>query len=118
MSTQHIYQLLVSCGVLTVIAVISERSHVLASVASVMPLNITFALWFISTRTDSSAALSADYSRMATFGLIPTMLFTAACWFGFRQGWPFGRVVVVGYAVWLAAMGLYRGMEWWLQTAR
>jgi hypothetical protein len=118
MSTKNIYQLLVSCGVLTVIAVISERSHVLASVASVMPLNITFALWFVSTRADSSAALLADYSRMATLGLIPTMLFTTACWFGFRRGWPLGRVVIVGYAVWLATTGLYRGIEWWLQTAR
>lgn len=118
MGTQRIYELLVSFSILTAIAFISERSHVLASVVSVMPLNITFALWFISTRTDSSAALLADYSRMATFGLIPTMLFTVACWFGFRQGWPFGRVVVVGYAVWLAAMGLYRVIEWWLQTAR
>jgi hypothetical protein len=118
MSIQRIYQLLVSFTVLAVIAFISGRSHVLAAVVSVMPLNITFALWFISTRTDSSAALLADYSRIATFGLIPTMLFTTACWFGFRQGWPFGRVVVFGYAVWLAAMGIYRGIEWWLQTVR
>ncbi len=118
MSAKHIYQLLVSCGVLTVIAAVSERSHVLASVASVMPLNITFALWFISTRADSNAALSADYSRMATLGLIPTMLFTTTCWFGFRRGWSVGRVVIVGYAVWLATMGLYRGIEWWLKTTR
>ena len=118
MSTQCIYQLLVSFGILTAIAVISERSHVLASVVSVMPLNITFALWFVSTSTGGNAALSADFSRMVTFGLIPTALFTVACWFGFRQGWPLGRVLVVGYAVWLAAMGLYRLIEWWLQTAR
>ena len=116
MTTQRIYQLLVSFAILTVMAFISERSHILAAVLSVMPLNITFGLWFTSARTDSSAALLADYSRMATFGLIPTMMFTAACWFGFRQGWPFGRVVAFGYAVWLAAMGLYRGIEWWLQT--
>jgi hypothetical protein len=118
MIAQRIYQLLVSFVILTVIAFVSERSHVLAAVASVMPLNITFGLWFISTRADSSAALSADYSRIATLGLIPTMLFTATCWFGFRQGWSFGRVVVVAYAVWLVAMGIYRGIEWWLQTAR
>ena len=118
MSTQRIYQLLISCGVLTALAFISERSHVLASVVSVMPMNITFALWFISTRSDSSAALSADFGRMVTFGLFPTMLFTLVCWFGFRQGWPFGRVVVFGYAIWLVAMGIYRGIEWWLQTAR
>ena len=118
MSTQRIYQLLISFGILTAIAFISERSRVLASVVSVMPLTITFALWFTSTSTGGDAAISAEFSRMMTFGLIPTMLFTAACWFGFRQGWSVGRVVVVGYAVWLAAMGLYRLIEWRLQTAR
>ena len=114
MSTQRIYELLVSFGILTAIAFISERSHILASVVSVMPLNITFALWFISTSTGGDAAISADFSRMVTFGLIPTALFAMACWFGFRQGWSLGRVLVVGYAVWLAAMGLYRLIEWWL----
>ena len=118
MSTQRIYQLLVSFGILTVIALVSERSHVLASVISVMPFNITFGLWFVYTSNGGDAALSADFSRMVILGLIPTMLFTAACWFGFRQGWPLGRVLVVSYAVWLAAMGIYRGIEWWLQTAR
>ena len=118
MSTQRIYQLLISFGILTAIAFISERSRVLASVVSVMPLTITFALWFVYTSDNGDPVLSAEFSRMMTFGLIPTMLFTTACWFGFRQGWSVGRVVAVGYAVWLTAMGLYRLIEWWLQTAR
>ena len=118
MSAQRIYQLLISFGILTAIAFISERSRVLASVVSVMPLNVTFALWFVSTSTGGDAAISADFSRMVTFGLIPTALFATACWFGFRQGWSLGRVLAVGYAVWLAAMGLYRLIEWRLQTAR
>jgi hypothetical protein len=118
MSTQRICQLLVSFVTLAVIAFVSERSHVLASVVSVMPFNIAFGLWFVYTSSGGDTARSADFSRMVTFGLIPTILFTAACWFGFRQGWSFGRVLVLGYIVWLAAMGLYRGTEWWLQTAR
>jgi len=44
MNTQRIYQLLISFGILTPIVFVSERSHVLASVISVMPLNVTFAL--------------------------------------------------------------------------
>ena len=64
MSAQRFYQLVVSFGILTAIAFITERSHVLASIVSVMPLNITVTLWFLSSRTDSSAALSADFSRL------------------------------------------------------
>jgi hypothetical protein len=115
MSTERICELLVSFATLTAIAFVSQRSHVLASVVSVMLLNITFALWFVSANTGGDAAILAGFSRMVIFGLTPTALFATACWFGFRQGWSLGRVLVVGYAVWLAAMGLYRGIEWWLK---
>ena len=116
MSTQRIYQLLLSFGVIAAIAYISEKSRVLASIVSVMPLNVTLALWFTYTNTDGNSTLSADFGRMLLFGLFPAVLFVVACWFGFRHGWPLGRVLVVGYAVWLAAMGLYRGIEWCLKT--
>ncbi len=114
MSTQRIYQLLVACAVLTIIAFISAESRALASVLSTMPLNITFALWFVAGNTGGDTALAADFSRMVLLGLIPTALFAAACWFFFRQGWPVGRVLLASYGVWLAAIGVYRGVEWWL----
>jgi hypothetical protein len=99
----------------TAIAFVSDKSRVLASVLSVVPLNVTLALWFTYTNTDGNAVLSADFSRMVLFGLIPALFFVAACWFGFRHGSPLGRVLAVGYAVWLAAMGLYRAIEWGLK---
>jgi len=117
MSTQRIYQLLLSFGIITTVAFISDKSRVLASIVSVMPVNVTLALWFVYTNTDGNAGLSADFSRMVLFGLLPAVLFVMACWFGFRQGWPLARVLVLSYAVWLAAMGLYRGIEWWLKRA-
>jgi hypothetical protein len=117
MCAQRIYQPLLSFGMIATVAFISGKSRVLASIVSVMPLNVTLALCFVCTNTDGNAGLSADFSRMVLFGLIPAVLFVVACWFGFRQGWPLARALVVGYAVWLAAMGLYRGIEWWLKTA-
>jgi hypothetical protein len=111
MNTQRIYQLLISVCVITAIAFVSEKSRVLASMLAVMPLNITIGLWFIYTGSQGDAATSADFSRMMLLGLIPTALFVAACWFGFNRGWPFGRVIVVGYAVWLVSMLIYRFIE-------
>ncbi len=116
MSTQRIYQLLISFGIITTIAFISEKSRTLASVVSVMPVTVTLSMWFVFTSTGGNAALTSDFARMLVLGLIPTILFAVACWFGFRQGWPLARVLVVGYGVWLATMGVYRGIEWWLKT--
>ncbi len=111
MNTQRIYQLLISVVIITAIAFVSEKSRVLASVLTVMPINITIGLWFIYTDSQGDAASSADFARMVLLGLIPTALFTATCWFGFNRGWPLGRVVVGGYAVWLVSMLLYRFIE-------
>jgi hypothetical protein len=108
MSTQRICQLLVSFCIITIIAFLSERSRVLASIVTVVPLNITVGLWFIYTAVPGDAVAVAEFARMVLLGLIPTALFVVACRFGVRQGWPLWRVLVVGYAVWLAAMTVYR----------
>jgi hypothetical protein len=115
MSPQRIYQLLISFGILTTIAFVSEKSRVLASIVSVMPLNVTLALWFVYTTTDGDPALVSDFARMVLLGLIPAVLFIVVCWFGFRQSWSLRRVLILSYGVWLAAMIVYRGIEWWLK---
>ena len=109
---QRILQLLISILVAAAIALASERSRVLASVFSVVPLNITIGLRFVFTGTDGTAALTADFARLVLFGLAPTALFVVACWFGIRQGWPLWRALAVRYVVWLSAMAIIRIFEW------
>ena len=116
MSTQRIYQLLVAFALITIIAFVSERSRVLASVVSVLPLNITIALWFVFTSARGEPALTADFARMVLLGLIPTALFVVACWFALRQGWSLWQVLALGYGVWLVTTALYRAIEAWLMN--
>lgn len=104
----RIYQLLISFAIITAIAFASDRSRVLASILSVLPLSMTLGMWFIYTGASGNTNIPADFARMLLFGLIPTALFVVACWFGFRQGWSLWLVLAVGYSVWLLAMGLYR----------
>jgi hypothetical protein len=111
MTTQRIVQLLVSFLLITTIAFVSEKSRVLASIVTVMPVNVTIGLWFIYTSSQVDSAGLADFSRMVLLGLIPTALFIAVCWFGFKQEWPFARVIVVGYTVWLVGILIYRFIE-------
>jgi len=118
MSTQRFYQLLIAFGSITLIALASERSHVLASFVTVIPVNIMLGIWFLYTSTGGDTAIIAGYTRMVLCGLFPVMLFTSSCWLGFRQGWSLRRVLVVSCAVWLAATVVYRGIEWWVSTRR
>ena len=115
MSTQRIVQLTLSFVVLTVVALLSERSRALAAIAAVMPLKVTIALFFVFSDTGGDRALSADFCRVALLALIPTAMYLLACWLGLGRSWPLGRVVAVAYGVWLASLGVYRGIEWWLR---
>jgi hypothetical protein len=114
-SSQRLIQLLLSFVVLTAVALLSERSHVLSAIAAVMPLKVTIALWFIFSDTGGDLALSADFCRTALIALVPTAVFLLACVFGFSRSWPLGRVLAVSYVVWLLSVAVYRGLEWWLQ---
>jgi len=116
MSAHRLYQLLVAFGTIGAIALASERSHVLASFVSVIPVNITVAIWFLFGRTGGDTAVVADYTRMALLGLFPVLLFTLTCWLCLRQGWQLKRVLVAGYAVWITATIVYRATEWWWRT--
>jgi hypothetical protein len=111
MSSQRIYQLLASFLIITIVAFASEKSRVLASVLTVMPLNIVIGLWFIVTGPDGDSVAAADFMRMVLLGLIPTALFVLTCWLEIRQGWPLWRVLAGGYLVWLAAIIVYRIMD-------
>ena len=116
MSAQRFYQLLVAFVTIAAIALASERSHVLASFVSVIPVNITMAIWFLFSSTGGDTAVVADYARMALLGLLPVLLFTLTCWLCLRQGWQLRRVFVSGYAVWITATILYRAVELWWKT--
>jgi hypothetical protein len=111
MSIQRICQLLMSLVLITIIAFVSERSRILASILTVIPLNITIGLWFIFTGPSGDPGAAADFLRMVLWGLIPTALFVLTCWLGIRQGWPLRQVLLGGYALWVVAMALYRMID-------
>ena len=115
MSSQRLIQLLLSFVVLTIVALLSERSHALSAIAAVMPLKVTIALWFIFADSGGDLGLSSAFCRTALFALIPTAVFLLACVFGLSRAWPLGRVLGAGYTVWLVSVGIYRGLEWWLR---
>ncbi len=113
----RLLQLLVSCLVITLIAMLGEHSRKLASIVAVFPVNILLASWFVYTATDGGAPASADFLRMTFFGLSATMLFYAAGWYGFSRGWSPGRVLLLSSLAWLTAIGIYQLVgSWFKQT--
>lgn len=95
-----VYRSIIGCVLITLVALISERSRTAAGILSTAPINIPIILWVLWGNTGGDHAGLETVSRSMLIGLVPTACFTLVCWWGFRQRWPFGQIVLVGYAVW------------------
>ena len=90
MSAQRFHHLVLSLVLVTVIALLSERSRLLTAIVSPMPLKVALALWFVFSDTGGDLGLAIDFCRMALLGLIPTAAFLLACSCALRRGWGLG----------------------------
>ena len=95
-----IYRINIGCALITIVAIVSDRSRSAAGILATAPINIPIILWVLWGNTDGNHAGMAIVSRSMLIGLASTACFTAVCWFGFRQRWSFAQILVLGYAAW------------------
>ncbi len=95
-----IYRIIIGCALITLVAIVSDRSRTAAGILATAPINIPIILWILWGNTGGDHAGMAIVSRSMLIGLASTACFTAVCWFGFRQRWSFAQIVTLGYAAW------------------
>lgn len=97
--------------VLTAVSV-GRRWPSLGGLLAVMPLSGLLVLILLHRDSGGDPATMQGYVRGALFGIVPTVLFFAVAYFGYRKGWPLSAVLVCGFAAWGAAALLH---QWWLR---
>jgi hypothetical protein len=95
-----IARILIGCALITLVALVSERSRAAAGILSTAPINIPIILWILWGNTGGDHAGMQTVSRSMLVGLFSTACFTAICWWGFKQRWSFGQIVATGYVAW------------------
>lgn len=104
MSTTKLYQLGLAMVILFVVAFIGERYRNVAGIVTSMPLQIPLAMWIVYTSTGGNTEQTAEFARAAFYGIIPTAVFCAVCWFVLAKSWPFPRVVLMAYGIWFVSV--------------
>ena len=100
-----ILPVLVSIGVILLVAVLRNYSRTLAAITATMPINIPLALWIVYS------AAPADKSGMITFtegliiGLIPTFAFLIVAYLAARAGLGLPVMIGGGYVAWGICLG-------------
>jgi uncharacterized membrane protein (GlpM family) len=87
---------------------IGRKFPLLAGLIATMPLTSLLVLVWLQSDHPADYQLLTDYTRGVLWGIIPTVLFFAAVWFGFRRQWPFSVVLTAGGGVWLAGAVVHR----------
>jgi uncharacterized membrane protein (GlpM family) len=95
-----IYRILIGCVLITIVAIVSDRSQALAGILATAPINIPIILWILWSKGNSEHI--EDVTQSMLVGIVSTAGFIAACWYGFHRRWPFALTLAVGYLVWAA----------------
>jgi uncharacterized membrane protein (GlpM family) len=88
--------------VIVLVALAQERSRHLAAIIATVPLTAPLAMWIVFSATQGDHSQTADFAGSMLVGVVASLVFVLACWFGFRQHWSFPMVLVFGSAIWLA----------------
>ena len=95
----RVLPILVSIGVILVVAFARQYSRTFAVIAAIMPINIPLALWIFSGGDTPQTDLVA-FIEGVMIGSIPLFGFLIAAYIAARAGWSVAPIIVSGYAVW------------------
>jgi hypothetical protein len=103
---RNIAPVLVSIGVILLVAVLRNHSRTLAAITATMPINIPLALWIVYSGAPADRAAMTTFVEGLVVGIIPTFAFLLVAWLAVRQGWPLPAIIGGGYVAWGLCLGV------------
>ena len=95
-----IYRILLGCAIITVVALVSDRSRALAGILATAPINIPIILWILWGKGEGDYAGMRAATQSMLIGIVSTACFIAVCYLGFARRWPLVPTLGAGYLVW------------------
>jgi hypothetical protein len=105
----RVLPVIVSILIIIAVAVLRDRSRLLAAILATMPTNIPLALWVLSGGEAFQQADFADVLQNILFGLVPTFVFVIIALLAARAGWSLVPMLLAGYLGW----GVVLGISFW-----
>lgn len=101
---QRVLPVLVSIGVILMVAILRQHSRTLAAITAIMPINIPLALWIVYSGEEDSAGM-VTFIEGLIVGIIPIFPFLIIAYYGARSGWGIVPMLVGGYIGWGICLG-------------
>jgi len=111
MKWQEVLPVIISMGVIILVAVLQRQSKLIAAVTATMPVTIPLALWIVYSSSQGDQQAVEKFSQSLVFGIIPTAAFAVALWITARLGLKLVPMIVVAYAVWAGTLAVVLGLR-------
>lgn len=103
---RNVLPVLISIGVILVVAVLRNTNRTLAAITATMPINIPLALWIVYSATPNDKAGMMSFTEGLIIGLIPTFAFLVVVWLAARAELGLPAMLASGYAAWGICLGM------------
>jgi hypothetical protein len=100
MKSQNIFPVLLSIGVIILVAILEKQSKLFAALIAVMPLSAPLALWVVYSSNLGDQTTISQFSLSLLLGILPTFAFLIAVWLAARAGLKLIPMIMTGYSVW------------------
>ena len=97
---------LISIGIIILIAIVRQYSRTFAAIAATMPLNIPLGMWIVYSGSDDHQAALADFSQAAVMNIVPTIIFLIVAWQLSKAGYSVVVTILLGYLAWAISLGV------------
>lgn len=103
--THQVLPVIISVGVIIVVAILRNTSRTLAAIVSTMPITIPLSIWVVYSGVGGDRRAMTEFTRALSLAILPTVGFTLAAGLAARAGWRLVPMLAAGYVVWGAGLG-------------
>ncbi len=100
MKVQNVLPVVVSVGVIILVAILQRHSKLIAAITATMPLTVVLAYWIVYASAEGEQKAVTQFSKGLLLGIIPTFSFLITLWLASRNGLKLMPTLLVAYAVW------------------
>jgi hypothetical protein len=102
-SMQIIIKAVIALLVILIAVGIGRKFPSLGGLIAVMPLTGLIVLLWLYSDTGGDLATMQHYTKGALWGIVPTILFFAVAYIGFRKEWGLPVVLLTSFGTWFVA---------------
>lgn len=103
---QKILPVLISIGVIIIVALLREYSRTFAAIVATMPINVPLALWIVYAADGGDKVIMGQFTEALLINIWPSMAFLVIAWLAARAGWGLVPILAVSYLGWGMGLGI------------